>query len=325
MSEEENGLQREAKLHSPKVNDTMIDACLFIRRQQIEADNEKLASSIEVFPCHFWAVLTTDAFKENAEKYGQDGDIFDKDYLVFPVNVNSSHWILAILVNPGSVITDAVEPLLGYKQNESSVGTRNRGLCQDDSQPLSVLSDDDRPPSKINLAARASLVIFDSLANGSGREGDGPESHRNVFSTLKNYIFDTARRQQPDTITRLEQIRLDCVSAAVPQQDNSHDCGIYLTHFFAVFFNDLFDFEVDVIPSKSASDYRWRAGEVPGLRAHWRRELAAMVKEWKEHQITQPRESKASGAKGTSSRRRRKSIKVARISSGSTKGVKKPS
>lgn len=62
------------------------------------------ADKIKIFTTHFFSKLKNDGYTQ-VESWVKKFNIFEKRFVFIPININDSHWILAVIVNPGEVFT----------------------------------------------------------------------------------------------------------------------------------------------------------------------------------------------------------------------------
>ncbi|CDR48844.1 RHTO0S20e02608g1_1 [Rhodotorula toruloides] len=102
------------------LNDTLIEFGLKHAMQEVmkadegRPDDEKLAPKIHLFNSFFYSQLSTRKDKKNdpyalVEKWTKKVDIFDKRFIVVPINEHF-HWYLAIIYNPAAILREHDKP-----------------------------------------------------------------------------------------------------------------------------------------------------------------------------------------------------------------------
>ncbi|SJX60448.1 uncharacterized protein SRS1_11777 [Sporisorium reilianum f. sp. reilianum] len=90
------------------LNDVVIEFGMKFILEEIRARDPGLAESIHVFNTFFFPILMSDSVETSYAKlrrWTAREDLFSKKYIVIPVNENY-HWYLALIVNPGYILTD---------------------------------------------------------------------------------------------------------------------------------------------------------------------------------------------------------------------------
>ncbi|BGP27982.1 SUMO deconjugating cysteine peptidase Ulp2 [Rhodotorula toruloides] len=102
------------------LNDTLIEFGLkhvmhdVLKADERRPDDEKLAPKIHLFNSFFYSQLSTRKDKKNdpyalVEKWTKKVDIFDKRFIVVPINEHF-HWYLAIIYNPAAILREYDKP-----------------------------------------------------------------------------------------------------------------------------------------------------------------------------------------------------------------------
>ncbi|KAJ6525275.1 hypothetical protein DFH09DRAFT_996177 [Mycena vulgaris] len=88
------------------LNDTLIEFGLKLWLQQLEKDDPELVKQIHVFSSFFYKKLNKENALEGYEsvrKWTSKFDLFDKKYIIIPINENL-HWYLAIIYHPECIL-----------------------------------------------------------------------------------------------------------------------------------------------------------------------------------------------------------------------------
>ncbi|XP_022225978.2 sentrin-specific protease 7-like [Drosophila obscura] len=160
------------------INDIIIDFyLLWLNKTQIPVD---VRERTHIFNSFFYKRLTTlmgpvnsrltAAQKRHAgvQKWTKAVDIFDKDFIIVPIH-EQMHWLVAIICFPnlrGPVTCDTDQPQIG-----SGDGPKQLPAMK---QPL--------------------ILLFDSL---------GGDLHRNIMSTLRNYLTCEYKKKKPYAQARI--------------------------------------------------------------------------------------------------------------------------
>ncbi|KAJ6471198.1 hypothetical protein DFH09DRAFT_1220447 [Mycena vulgaris] len=175
------------------LNDTLIEFGLKLWLQQLEKDDPELVKQIHVFSSFFYKKLNKKNALEGYEsvrKWTSKFDLFDKKYIIIPINENL-HWYLAIIYHP--------EYILLPPPPTKSPSTRRKAREEAEHSPeldqprLSRLEQSSRPPdSKSSSVTRRTPT---PVENGGGR-GSGtlsPSSNaqaEEVFNMVSCSITD---------------------------------------------------------------------------------------------------------------------------------------
>ncbi|XP_046432361.1 uncharacterized protein LOC124185514 isoform X5 [Neodiprion fabricii] len=213
------------------INDVIID--FYLKYLSLEVLLKEDQKRTHVFSSHFYKRLThshvSDANNRllratkrhsGVQKWTKDVNIFEKDFIIIPIN-ERSHWIVAIICFPG---------LAGEVDVHRSAA--------DDGMVETRSSNPEIPMTRKLQSARKStqevwklpcILIFDSL-HGFGE-------YTKVLLALQEYLSCEylAKTGIKDTFF-LNMTNAVCPE--VPQQSNSSDCGIYLLHYVERFFQD---------------------------------------------------------------------------------------
>ncbi|XP_046491025.1 uncharacterized protein [Neodiprion pinetum] len=213
------------------LNDVIID--FYLKYLSLEVLLKEDQKRTYVFSSHFYKRLThshvSDANNRllratkrhsGVQKWTKDVNIFEKDFIIIPIN-ERSHWIVAIICFPG---------LAGEVDVHRSAA--DDGMVETRSSKTEI------PMTRKLQSARKStqevwklpcILIFDSLHGFGG--------YTKVLLALQEYLSCEylAKTGIKDTFF-LNMTNAVCPE--VPQQSNSSDCGIYLLHYVERFFQD---------------------------------------------------------------------------------------
>ncbi|KAJ7505111.1 hypothetical protein B0H11DRAFT_1976828 [Mycena galericulata] len=148
------------------LNDTLIEFGLKLWLQELERTNPELVKQIHVFSSFFYKKLSKKDAEEGYEsvrKWTSKFDLFDKKYIIVPINENL-HWYLAIIYHP--------EHTLKPPPPTKSPATRRKAREEPDKSPelvqskLSLTGRSARPPD-----SKASSVTRRSPSEARGSSG----------------------------------------------------------------------------------------------------------------------------------------------------------
>ncbi|KAH9415721.1 uncharacterized protein LOC142646254 [Dermatophagoides pteronyssinus] len=151
------------------------------------------------------------------KKWTKDIDIFSKDFLLIPLVING-HWFLIILCYIGNVISNA---------NNST----NSSLMMITRQQNDV------------AAKRPTLIVMDSL--------DCKNNRSQILSCIVRYLRLELKEKHLIETSKFE-FNFKNISAVVPQQQNSYDCGLFVLEYIERFLKDPEDIYNRLLRDKSA-------------------------------------------------------------------------
>ncbi|CAL8105381.1 unnamed protein product [Orchesella dallaii] len=259
-------------------NDVLIAFWLAVIQTELLSDNNK--NRTFVFDSFFYTKLTEKGKKraatDGSQTYGErmharvermtkNVDIFEKDFLIVPINQNN-HWLIAIICFPGLQGYHDYNTLerLSNQKRMKVYKTRSGKLYHPKNHPVACGSaateDPDETDSKndeyslsrestrktgikqgrsgtgdgLKLKSKYGqrvkypcILIFDSLASEPG----GP-----IFSTLREYLkIEYKTRKHADRI--FDKKTMPGRIPKVPQQSNQSDCGLFLLQYVESFFS----------------------------------------------------------------------------------------
>ncbi|KAJ7677452.1 hypothetical protein B0H17DRAFT_1079208 [Mycena rosella] len=151
------------------LNDTLIEFGLKLWLQDLEKENPELVKQIHVFSSFFYKKLNKKNAQEGYEsvrKWTSKFDLFDKKYIIIPINENL-HWYLAIIYHP--------EHTLLPPPPKKSPATRRKVRQEAENSPeldqprLSHREQSSRPPdSKASSVTRRSPSPLETHVNSNG-------------------------------------------------------------------------------------------------------------------------------------------------------------
>lgn len=190
---------------------------------------EKIASRVHIFDSIFYEQMDKafDKTRVDEQKRWQltrwyDGvDIFDRDFLIFPV-CSGSHWYAIVVCYPWAVKStfDISHPF--HKSNGSSNGSQQNNDSEKpsskDSQDTRCNNDHDKTPG---------IIVMDSLRL---RE-------KKITLRLRDFL-DFEWRNRDAEIKRFSHHDLRDYFPDMVKQDNAYDCGIYVMMYVRCFLNN---------------------------------------------------------------------------------------
>lgn len=180
-------------------------------------------------------------------------NIFEKDYLVIPINENL-HWYLAIICKPSAILNEEMKLSLSDDEENEILNTEpvrdEEEIEKSKSKSIEITECDQEEKDKISLPMfvdleepedenfninlknideddKCRILIFDSLGLTSrGRANT-------VITRLRSYLLHEAYNKLGKLASKSA-----CVGhvVKVPQQENYTDCGCFLLQFVEEFF-----------------------------------------------------------------------------------------
>ncbi|NXF94831.1 SENP7 protease, partial [Eubucco bourcierii] len=263
------------------LNDVIID--FYMKYLLLEKAPKHLADRTHIFSSFFYKCLTrTEKNSEGDLKvsvaqrrhrrvrtWTRHINIFNKDYIFVPVN-EESHWYIAVICFPWleeAVYEDCPnEDSLSHQPQQSSLQSKNKnsrtgsvlvfpGNCRnkedlDANRGLfskggnavaafasvldSSISNISRSNSKRQICKRPCILILDSLKAGSVQK---------TAQILREYL-EVEWEVKRKTHREFNKSTMIDLCPAVPKQDNSSDCGVYLLQYVESFLeNPIINFE----------------------------------------------------------------------------------
>ena len=153
------------------------------------------------------------------KRWLRDVDIFSKDFLIVPIN-QTAHWFIVLIQYHSHVST------------EHDLMTDDEDDVQTTAHPSQVaITDLTSTPSKTRSQTPA-IIMFDSLRAGAKNR---------VAATLREFLQMEYDHKKPLPVGSKERKifntdTIAAVEAAVPQQPNYFDCGLYILQYIESFF-----------------------------------------------------------------------------------------
>ncbi|CAK9292641.1 unnamed protein product [Gordionus sp. m RMFG-2023] len=167
------------------------------------------------------------------KKWTKNIDIFRKEYIVIPIN-KDSHWFLAIICLPPN-LRDSIENSYHYSRDKKLQNCTNPPF-----RTIYVLIFDSLLKQRHRALSRYIRAYLNEEWNSKKFTSTltTPDSNNVEFQRYKNFkiIFNESN--------------LVCVYPKIAQQDNYHDCGLYLLKYFETFFSHLPDWSEKTEPLK---------------------------------------------------------------------------
>ncbi|CAL8087334.1 unnamed protein product [Orchesella dallaii] len=274
--------------HSQFLNDQIIDFWLAVIQTELLNDDDKKRTF--VFDSFFYSKLTEKVKKRTAEegsmsagerrharvkKRTKNVDIFEKDFLIVPINENY-HWFIAIICFPGLQgyhDYNSLELLPNYKRMKSSK-TSGRTMISIQSKSESTASysnRDEAPEDPDEMESQMSTEPEDECSSPAESKIETDSNHRRnetggglkresefgqrvkhpcilifdslagdargrVFSTLREYLkIEYKTKKHADRI--FDKTTMPGCMPKVPQQPNFSDCGLFLLQYVESFFS----------------------------------------------------------------------------------------
>ncbi|KAJ6462047.1 hypothetical protein C8R47DRAFT_1240419 [Mycena vitilis] len=227
------------------LNDTLIEFGLKLWLRDLEQKDPELVKQIHVFNSFFYKKLNKKNPMEGYEsvrKWTSKIDIFDKKYIIIPINENL-HWYLAIIYHPEHTLrpppktppatrrrTRGPEPdsFLGdpMEVDSNSLGKQKATTPPLETSPPQPLLSDIYEDERDDTYPSTYIFTLDSLGT----------RHPKVINVLGQYLKHEAQERKEIS---LEMSRKAIGKAApVPHQPNLYDSGIYLLHLAETFISD---------------------------------------------------------------------------------------
>ncbi|KAJ1908779.1 hypothetical protein IWQ60_011531 [Tieghemiomyces parasiticus] len=241
------------------LNDTIIEFYLKILQEQLQVRDTDLAGRVHVFNSFFYTQLTARSTREldrachsKVRRWTAKLDLFAKRLLVIPIH-EEAHWYLAVICNPGAVLTDPVinlDPLPpAYPPSAPATPSptthpplidldittpptrRSQRLLVDHDGPIVISPDVRLPTSRSRTRPRKHLdpenspfiAILDSLGARHASAGRILNAYLAMEATARGV---TAKR------------KADVVYPVVPYQTNHCDCGVFILQYVETLLGD---------------------------------------------------------------------------------------
>ncbi|KAF7364961.1 ULP-PROTEASE domain-containing protein [Mycena venus] len=196
------------------LNDTLVEFGLKLWLQDLGKENPELVKQIHVFSSFFYKKLAEDDNKEgssqerfekgyeNVRKWTAKFDLFDKKYIIVPIN-EDLHWYLAIIYQPEHTLKPPLpppRPPSTKSPSTPSTGTKTRQQVQE-SPEIEVISNKPRPPGSKTRCTPSPLETTVSVGDpetsfpGSNME-EAEVTGRLVSSSADSFACDTAEKAE---------------------------------------------------------------------------------------------------------------------------------
>lgn len=158
------------------------------------------------------------------KRWLRDVDIFSKDFLIVPIN-QTAHWFIVLIQYHNQVPTEA--DLISDDDDDD-----DQPLSEKKSAKTMEITEISSSPSKTRSKTPA-IVMFDSLRSGAKNR---------VSATLREFLqmeYDHKKPLPKDSSARkiFNSDTISAIEAAVPQQPNYFDCGLYILQYIESFFS----------------------------------------------------------------------------------------
>ncbi|XP_034943369.1 sentrin-specific protease 6-like [Chelonus insularis] len=197
------------------LNDLIIDWYLMYLYSKVISNSDRERTFI--YSALFFAVLRKEAFETKYYPYGAiqrftkirqftgKVNIFEKDFVIIPVNEQASHWYLIVICFLGLVGDHQIDDA---SQSMSS---------------LSLSNDDDHSEKKYPC-----ILIFDSLKNSKKKD--------DIFLLREYLSFQYSEHYKKRKF--FSESVLSCDYPSIPTQTNYSDCGIFVLQYVESFFKN---------------------------------------------------------------------------------------
>ncbi|KAG0208249.1 hypothetical protein BGX28_000714 [Mortierella sp. GBA30] len=171
------------------LNDTLIEFGLKYVHSNLETRNHELADKTYIFNTFFYQRLVTKPGKGMATSYDavkswtNKIDLFSKKFIIVPIHENL-HWYLAIITNPGLLLSDADNPEFNSEKspmadsNSESETAKSASLSPFDSNPASPRGSITESLRNSILKKQNSLVASGATAEKEASIGKEAEKER---------------------------------------------------------------------------------------------------------------------------------------------------
>ncbi|XP_077488902.1 uncharacterized protein LOC144099462 isoform X2 [Amblyomma americanum] len=242
------------------LNDVIID--FYLKYLLLERLSEDVRQRTHIFSSFFYPRLTQRLHPRapgqaglslparrhrNVRTWTRHVDIFDKDFIVVPINQNA-HWFLAVLCFPGTVarvcppkevappaedhtlLADSQSPAASPKTPEGNLEDGENVLESDPDDGTDLEETGSPQQSKGSAEIQsdtAYILILDSLRGGLCGKG-------RIIATLREYLTEEWRAKKRTELTFCAA-NMHGYTPRTPQQGNFSDCGVYLLQYVESF------------------------------------------------------------------------------------------
>lgn len=190
---------------------------------------EKVAARTHIFDSIFYEQMEKAFDKGNVDpqkcsqltRWYDSVDIFDKDYLIFPICAGS-HWYVIVVCYPW-----AVKPTFGDTQSAHKNNGTSNGSHHGNSDHRANPNDSQPNRGDLNSDKIPGIIVMDSLRL---RE-------KKITLKLRDFLdFEWRTRDAP--LKRFSHHDLEDYFPNMVKQKNAYDCGIYVMLYARCFLND---------------------------------------------------------------------------------------
>lgn len=180
---------------------------------------------------------------ERVKNWTKNVHIFDKEYIVVPINENS-HWFVAIICHPNlfgclDIVFNGLQEIKQPKYKidlTSELDDKDYNICNGGGSDTNLHNDTDSHGGleelkhiEIPVIIKRQLpfiLIFDSIHG---------QSRSNVANNLRDYLTcEYQAKVSHHVVINKDHIKAFCPE--VPRQNNLTDCGLYLLQYVEQFF-----------------------------------------------------------------------------------------
>ena len=208
------------------LNDNLIDLRIKLIMKDLQAENPKFAARFHIFNSLFYTKLCESdditVGYENVKRWTKNVDIFEKDFIIIPVN-ESKHWSLSVIVRPFVAMLENFHELWKTDHVDLPCILYLDSLCI---HPKEKIAQKLRGYLSLEWATRKCMSI--------NYERSGVENSIEVNSQNEDVskLMGTLALYSPENVPIVE------CSESVPQQKNSYDCGVFVIKYFQMVVNE---------------------------------------------------------------------------------------
>lgn len=174
-------------------------------------------NNVHVFCSLFYKELQLSG-SSGVAKFLQGIDIFEKEYLIFPINEHL-HWFLLILCHPRRVL----------------------GLEFGNDRSIEISSEEEREPEDDELGAIREIPEPLSKCQIYQLDSLGCRIRSSAIESIKKFLIHEALRTK-SVVAATKSVTHSALR--VPLQHNCTDCGLFSLEFFEMFSKDPLEFEI---------------------------------------------------------------------------------
>lgn len=250
------------------INDTILDFFTKYFAEQSIRSMVLIRNDIHIMTSFFYTKLISNSndYYENVKKWIAHVNLFEKKYVVVPINVNY-HWFGAIITNLDSFYAYWSNRLRGvtdskgaYKDTAISLATRAKTLDSSES----TLEHDAKASVVTDLSADSKVMEFDNVQSISNDYSDSPlielltfdslrQPHFKEIEPLKLFLISLIREKLSINVDKSFVKMRTCL---VPQQPNMSDCGVHVIMNLKTFYENpaktIETWKINKVKSKAA-------------------------------------------------------------------------